>query len=154
MFIQELLEAIKSFKERVLPVFTTIQDNNKQINDLLQEQTRLYDMRDKYKTLSESRKARIDTLEKSGMEEVNKLRADLTRQNRYNEKVLKSAESATKTVLELRQTNEILCQERETFKLRNVDKEKAKDEEINKLKAHCMEYKNKVYLFVLIRFDS
>ena len=85
----------------------------------------------------ESRRARIETLEKSGKTEVNKLRADLARQIRNNEKVLQSAESATREVLELRQANEILCQER-------VDKQKAKDEEINQLKAHCMEYKNKV----------
>ena len=121
----------------MLPVFTTIQDNKKQINELLQEQTRLCDKREKYKILSESRRARIETLEKSGMAEVIKLRADLARQIHNNEKVLQSAESATREVLELRQVNEKLCQG-------SVDKEKAKDEEINKLKAHCMEYKNKV----------
>ena len=88
------------------------------------------------------------------MPEVNKLRADLARQNRYNEKVLQSAESATREVLALRQANEILCQERDTFKSRNADKDKVKDEEINKLKAHCMEFKNKVNLLIFVRCDN
>jgi hypothetical protein len=133
-----LLAAISNFKERVIPVYALLDDRQRQINKLRAQQT-ILEQDNERQLLSQLSK--IEALEECQRD----WQAEKMNARRLADEAISSAEKAMNETLTLRQENEKLLDER-AKDLKNLAREKEKDEELKKYKYFCDEYKKKVDL--------
>jgi hypothetical protein len=133
-----LLAAISNFKERVIPVYALLEDRQRQINKLRAQQT-ILEQDNERQLLSQLSK--IEVLEECQRD----WQAEKMNARRLADEAISSAEKAMNETLTLRQENEKLLDER-AKDLKNLAREKEKDEELKKYKYFCDEYKKKVDL--------
>ncbi|KIM90288.1 hypothetical protein PILCRDRAFT_812017, partial [Piloderma croceum F 1598] len=134
--VEELLAAISNFKERVIPVYTLLDDRQRQINELRARQT-ILEQDNERQLLSQLSK--IEALEECQRD----WQAEKMNARRLADEAILSAEKAMNETLALRQENERLLDERAKV-LKNIAREKEKDEELKKYKYFCDEYKKTV----------
>ena len=77
------------------------------------------------------------------------LRADQTRAERITNEAIASTEEATRRALALREENQKLLTERAVV-LKNLEKEKEKDEELRRYKGFCDDFKKKVMSAIIM----
>lgn len=130
--MQKLLCAIANFKDRIIPLYATLESQQHQITTLLRT-------KDKYDALKRSEAF---------------YRAQVGAAEEARDQAIGLAEKARDETVELRGRVGVLHEEREKDAER-IQNGKKLEEEVKRLKGHCEEYKNRVgtlssfYLFYL-----
>jgi DNA repair exonuclease SbcCD ATPase subunit len=129
------VDAISSFKERIIPLLTTLEESQRRVQELENQQSGFHRNKEQLR----SQRLRIEELETAR----HNLRLEQLHAQGLANKAVASAEEATNKVVVLRRENQELQDEREAV-LKHLEKEKEKDQELKKYKGFCDDYKKKV----------